>query len=79
MNKKDQNKDYLDIEKYKDVPFVILNNNFKPLDKEVKNLSDMQMNIIESNDISSEEKNNILEMIGDLKDYMINCDCYKNK
>lgn len=58
------------------------NGNFaKPMlvavvDKQVKQLSDMQLELIQQEAISIEDYNNISEMIGDLKEYMINCRSY---
>ena len=46
------------------------------VDKQVKQLSDMQIELIQQEAISVEDYNEISEMIGDLKEYMINCRSY---
>ena len=58
------------------------NDNFaKPMlvavvDKQVKQLSDMQLELIQQEAISIEDYNNISEMIGNLKEFIINCRSY---
>jgi predicted transposase YdaD len=58
------------------------NGNFaKPMlvavvDKQVKQLSDMQLELIQQEAISIEDYNEISELIGNLKEYMINCRSY---
>lgn len=58
------------------------NSNFaKPMlvavvDKQEKQLSDMQLELIQQEAISIEDYNNISEMISNLKEYMINCRSY---
>ena len=58
------------------------NGNFaKPMlvavvDKQVKQLSDMQLELIQQQAISIEDYNEISELIGNLKEYMINCRSY---
>ena len=56
-------------------------NKSKPLlvavvDKQVKQLSDMQLELIQQEAISIEDYNEISELIGNLKEYMINCRSY---
>ena len=46
------------------------------IDKQVKQLSDMQLELIQQETISSEDYNEISELIGNLKEYMINCRSY---
>ena len=57
------------------------NGNSKPMlvavvDKQVKQLSDMQLELIQQEAISIEDYNEISELIGNLKEYMINCRSY---
>ena len=58
------------------------NGNFaKPMlvavvDKHVKQLSDMQLELIQQEAISIEDYNKISELIGNLKEYMIDCRSY---
>lgn len=60
------------------------NGNFvKPMlvvvvDKQVKQLSDMQLELIQQEAISIEDYNEISEQIGNLKEYMINCRSYND-
>ena len=49
----------------------------KVIDKQVKQLSDMQLELIQQEAISIEDYNEISELIGNLKEYMINCRSYK--
>ena len=59
-----------------------LNGNFaKPMlvavvDRQVRQLSDMQLELIQQEAISIEDYNEISELIGNLKEYMINCRSY---
>lgn len=46
------------------------------VDKQVKQLSDMQLELIQQEAISIEDYNDISELIGNLKEYMINCRSY---
>ena len=46
------------------------------VDKQVKQLSDMQLELIQQEAISIEDYNEISELIGNLKEYMINCRSY---
>lgn len=46
------------------------------VDKQVKQLSDMQLELIQQQAISIEDYNEISELIGNLKEYMINCRSY---
>lgn len=46
------------------------------VDKQVKQLSDMQLELIQQEAISIEDYNEISELIGKLKEYMINCRSY---
>lgn len=58
------------------------NGNFaKPMliavvDRQVRQLSDMQLELIQQEAISIEDYNEISELIGNLKEYMINCRSY---
>jgi len=57
------------------------NGNFaKPIvavvDRQVRQLSDMQLELIQQEAISIEDYNEISELIGNLKEYMINCRSY---
>ena len=58
------------------------NGNFaKPMlvavvDRQVRQLSDMQLEFIQQEAISIEDYNEISELIGNLKEYMINCRSY---
>ena len=64
------------------MPIENENGNFaKPMlvavvDKQVKQLSDMQLELIQQEAISIEDYNEISELIGNLKEYMINCRSY---
>lgn len=49
------------------------------IDKQVKQLSDMQLELIQQEAISTEDYNEISEFIGNLKEYMINCRSYNGK
>ena len=46
------------------------------VDKQVKQLSDMQLELIQQEAISIEDYNEISELIGNLKECMINCRSY---
>lgn len=46
------------------------------VDKQVKQLSDMQLELIQQEAISIEDYNEISELIGNLKEYMVNCRSY---
>ena len=58
------------------------NGNFtKPIlvavvDRQVRQLSDIQLELIQQEAISIEDYNEISELIGNLKEYMINCRSY---
>ncbi len=58
------------------------NGNFaKPMlvavvDRQVRQLSNMQLELIQQEAISIEDYNEISELIGNLKEYMINCRSY---
>ena len=58
------------------------NGNFtKPMlvavvDRQVRQLSDIQLELIQQEAISIEDYNEISELIGNLKEYMINCRSY---
>ena len=60
------------------------NGNFaKPMlvavvDRQVRQLSDMQLELIQQEAISIEDYNEISELIGNLKEYMINCRSYND-
>ena len=60
------------------------NGNFaKPMlvavvDRQVRQLSDMQLELIQQEAISIEDYNEISELIGNLKEYMINCRSYNS-
>ena len=60
----------------------VQNGNFaKPMlvavvDRQVRQLSDMQLELIQQEAISIEDYNEISELIGNLKEYMINCRSY---
>ena len=46
------------------------------IDRQVRQLSDMQLELIQQEAISIEDYNEISELIGNLKEYMINCRSY---
>ena len=46
------------------------------VDRQVRQLSDMQLELIQQEAISIEDYNEISELIGNLKEYMINCRSY---
>ena len=46
------------------------------INKQIKQLSDMQLELIQQEAISIEDYNEISELIGNLKEYMINCRSY---
>jgi len=46
------------------------------VDKHVKQLSDMQLELIQQEAISIEDYNEISDLISNLKEYMINCRSY---
>lgn len=46
------------------------------VDRQVRQLSDMQLEFIQQEAISIEDYNEISELIGNLKEYMINCRSY---
>lgn len=49
------------------------------VDRQVRQLSDMQLELIQQEAISIEDYNEISELIGNLKEYMINCRSYNGK
>ena len=46
------------------------------VDRQVRQLSDMQLELMQQEAISIEDYNEISELIGNLKEYMINCRSY---
>lgn len=46
------------------------------IDEQIKKLSEMQVELLKSEGIDPEDFNRISEMIGNLKEYMINCNSY---
>lgn len=51
------------------------NNKNNIFDKQVKKLSDIQIDLLKS-DINEKDFNDISEMIGTLKEYILNCESY---
>ena len=47
------------------------------IDRDLKKLSKMQWELLNFQGISAEDYNEISDMIGTLKDYMVNCPSYK--